>query len=320
VRRPLLLLLAALAALVTAGCGERKIQPPPETAAARAVATTGADGSPTTAAPEPEPAATLLITEDFGATTRTDVNVSPSQSVIDALRSVTEVETAYGGRYVQAIDGLEGSLERARDWLFFVNGIESPLGATEVEVHDGSHVWWDYRRWRGYLHVPVVVGAWPEPFLHGEDGEAPEVAADAPLAGALADAGGRLADGPSDYRVRVGAHADLRAREPAWRRAAGAPKDEGLTVWIADGAVRSWDAAAGRAADVPAARAIAVGVRARLVPPSGAVLVVAGLDAAAAEAAAERIARDPAVLAGRYAVAFDGAGELVAVGGLGASP
>jgi hypothetical protein len=320
VRRLLPILLAALAALVAAGCGERKIQAPPDTTAARAVATTGADGAPSTAAPEPVPAAELLITEDFGHSTRAAVAVSPSQSVLDALRSITEVETSYGGRYVQAIDGLQGSLERARDWLFFVNGIESPLGAAEVEVHDGSHVWWDYRRWRGYLHVPVVVGAWPEPFLHGEHGEPPEVAADAPLAGALAEAGAEVVEGEADYRVRVGSHADLRTREPAWRRVGGDPQSEGLTLWIEDGAIRAWDAEAGRAAAVPAARAIAVGLRARLDPPAGAVLVVAGLDDAAAQAAAERIAREPEVLAGRYAVAFDAEGEPVAAGGLQGAP
>ena len=192
------------------------------------------EAAATPAAPEQPaaPAAALLVTADFGRTTSTDVAVSPGQSVLDALRSVSDVETTYGGRYVQAIDGREGSLERARDWLFFVNGLESPIGAAEVEVHDGDHVWWDYRRWRGYLHVPAVVGAWPEPFLHGSGGEKPLVQADPPLAAALEELGATLAPQAPDYRVVVGADAELREREPAWRRAAQHPRNEGLTVWL----------------------------------------------------------------------------------------
>ena len=151
--------------------------------------------------PHASPAATLLVTEDFGRVERTALAVAPEQSVLSALRSVTEVDTTYGGRYVQGIDGLEGSLERARDWLFFVNGIESPLGADDVRVHDGDHIWWDYRRWRNYLHVPVVVGAWPEPFLHGEGGRVPIVSADPPLDDALRALGADVRSLAPAYRV-----------------------------------------------------------------------------------------------------------------------
>ena len=41
-------------------------------------------------------------------------------------------------------------------------------GAAEVHLHPGDVEWWDYRSWRGGgMSVPVVVGAFPEPFLHG---------------------------------------------------------------------------------------------------------------------------------------------------------
>ena len=32
--------------------------------------------------------------------------------------------TRYGGRFLQSIDGIYGSLTGQRDWFFFVNGIE----------------------------------------------------------------------------------------------------------------------------------------------------------------------------------------------------
>jgi hypothetical protein len=31
--------------------------------------------------------------------------------------------------------------------------------------------WWDYRSWKGSERVPIVIGAFPEPFLHGYDGK-----------------------------------------------------------------------------------------------------------------------------------------------------
>jgi hypothetical protein len=36
-------------------------------------------------------------------------------------------------------------------------------------VHGVDDVlWWDYRHWTGAtMHIPVVLGAYPEPFLHG---------------------------------------------------------------------------------------------------------------------------------------------------------
>ena len=76
--------------------------------------------------------------------------------------------TRYGGRYVQSIDGVSGSLSAEQDWFFFVNGVESGTGAAEVKLQPGDIEWWDYRSWTGSgMSVPVVVGAFPEPFVHG---------------------------------------------------------------------------------------------------------------------------------------------------------
>ena len=39
-----------------------------------------------------------------------------------ALASKVDVKTRYGGRYVQAVNGIEGSLNAQHDWFWFVNG------------------------------------------------------------------------------------------------------------------------------------------------------------------------------------------------------
>jgi hypothetical protein len=90
---------------------------------------------------------------------------------MQALTRVADVGTRYGGRYVQSIDGIEGSLSDRRDWFYFVNGIEADRSAAEYRLHPGDVEWWDYRSWEREMRRPVVVGAFPEPFLHGYSGD-----------------------------------------------------------------------------------------------------------------------------------------------------
>jgi hypothetical protein len=115
-------------------------------------------------------AAQLWITRDRGSEVVLTAAVPAGISAMEALRRKADVETRYGGRFVQSIDGLEGGLAKQRDWFFYVNGYEADLAATEYTLHDGDVLWWDYRGWKGQLRVPVVVGAFPEPFLHGWNG------------------------------------------------------------------------------------------------------------------------------------------------------
>ena len=121
--------------------------------------------------------ATLTVTRDFGAERLVDAKLSDppeSETVMRFLDGEADVETRYGGGFVQSIDGLEGGErgDQAFDWVFYVNGIESPIGAAEARVHGGDRVWWDYREWTGAMRVPAVVGSWPEPFVHGSEGKA----------------------------------------------------------------------------------------------------------------------------------------------------
>jgi Domain of unknown function (DUF4430) len=124
---------------------------------------------------EREGGAELRVTRDFGheelGSARLDT-LRDDQTVMRMLRLEFDVETRYGGRFVQAIDGLEGAGPTGTsDWFFFVNGIESGEGAAEYELSPGDRVQWDHRRWGAAMRVPAIVGAFPEPFLHGIEGE-----------------------------------------------------------------------------------------------------------------------------------------------------
>jgi Domain of unknown function (DUF4430) len=115
--------------------------------------------------------ATLWVTRGGGAEVLHETRVPAGVTVLQALDREADVDTRYGGRFVQAIDGLEGSIAAGRDWFYFVNGYEADRGAAEYRLREGDVVWWDFRSWRGRREEPVVVGAFPEPFLHGYGGK-----------------------------------------------------------------------------------------------------------------------------------------------------
>jgi hypothetical protein len=112
--------------------------------------------------------ATLWVTRDRGAHVLYTGTVPAGLTAMQAVERRRKVTTRYGGRFVQSIDGIEGSLTRQHDWFYFVNGFEGDRSAAEVRLHDGDVEWWDFRPWNGgSMSVPVVVGAYPEPFRHG---------------------------------------------------------------------------------------------------------------------------------------------------------
>jgi hypothetical protein len=112
--------------------------------------------------------ATLWVTRDRGKDVMLVRKVPAGLTAMQALDRMADIETTYGGRYVQSINGVDGSLSSQHDWFYFVNGIEGDRSAAEVRLNAGDIEWWDYRSWARQMRQPVVVGAFPEPFRHGE--------------------------------------------------------------------------------------------------------------------------------------------------------
>lgn len=115
--------------------------------------------------------ATLWVTRDRGTHLLLVAQVPAGLTALQALERKANVETSYGGRFVEAIDGVAS--RRQHDWFYYVNGVALGRGAGEYRLHDGDVEWWDYARWRRPNEFPAVVGAFPEPFLHGTDGRVP---------------------------------------------------------------------------------------------------------------------------------------------------
>jgi hypothetical protein len=117
----------------------------------------------------------LRVTRDFGQREMRSVRfgkVREDETVMRLLQSRFQVQTRYGGRFVQSIGGVQGGgPSGGRDWFFFVNGVESHTGAAEYSVNPGDVVQWDYRRWDKVMSVPAIVGAFPQPFESGVGGK-----------------------------------------------------------------------------------------------------------------------------------------------------
>jgi Domain of unknown function (DUF4430) len=117
----------------------------------------------------------LRVTRDFGreeiGSKQVD-SVHEDETVMRLLRSEFDIETRYGGGFVQGIDGLAGDGAGGnRDWFYWVNGIEGSVSAAERELRPGDRVQWDYRDWSAAMRIPAIVGAFPEPLRRGEAGK-----------------------------------------------------------------------------------------------------------------------------------------------------
>jgi len=221
-RRALLLLLV-LAATVAGGCG------------------LGAGDSK-------EGGASVLVTRDFGSRqvgTGAADPIPGGETVMRMLQRDFDVETRYGGGFVQAINGIAGGREDGRpvDWFYYVNGILADNGAAAHKLAAGDRIWWDHHDWGAAQDIRAVVGAFPEPFLSGVDGKRLPVrldcAADAnevcdEVAERLSEVGvnaGRSAAGSFGgvgvLRVKVGRWAEIR-NDAAVRRLEAGPRASGV--------------------------------------------------------------------------------------------
>jgi hypothetical protein len=117
---------------------------------------------------------TMTITRGFGSDRlgfATEVHVPGSETVIRMLeRRFKNIETRYGGGFVESIDGHAGNSSRT-DWFYYVNGVQAPKGAATTALNKGDRVWWDLHDWSATNTIPAVVGSYPEPFLHGVGGK-----------------------------------------------------------------------------------------------------------------------------------------------------
>lgn len=275
---------------------------------------------------ERDGAAELRVTRDFGRVPLRAAKqpaVREGDTVMRFLQSRAKIDTRYGGRFVQAIDGLSGTTAGGKhDWFYYVNGIEAPTGAADRKLEPGDLIHWDYRRWDAAARVPAIVGSFPEPFLHGEGGkrfptriecadrDAPacdDVADRLAAAGVKAGYGslGAQAHGKV-LRVMVGTWAELRELASLEVLERG-PEASGVFARFHDGgrALELLDDTGRRERTATAGTGLVAAIMPKGQQP---VWVVTGTDARGVEAAAALLVRR--ALRNAYAVAATPAGAV----------
>jgi uncharacterized protein DUF4430 len=281
----------------------------PRLAAAAATAAAAA-GCGLGAGPASEGTATLTVTRDYGTRRlafASENGPTASETVLRFLDRNARITTRYGGGFVQSIDGLSGTESGGRrfDWFFYVNGIESPIGATQVRVHGGDRIWWDYRDWTSAMRVPAIVGSWPQPFAAARRRARIACRAARPTCAMVRSRAGRVGLRPSHDarapRLLVGPWGRIR-RDPAAAQLAAGPATSGVFARFArrGGAqtLELLDVGGGVARSAGAAAGLLAAVRAGDAPPTW---LVTGTDGAGVRRAAGRL--DAHDLRDRYAVA-----------------
>lgn len=136
--RPVLAIVGIVLAIVAAGCGEQ--------------------------APTGDPV-TLSVTTGFGQNAvgaYKETAVTAGLTAMRQLQRQAKVTTTYSGKFVDSIDGLKTGTSNGA-WLFYVDGIESDIGAASVRLIPGQVVQWDFHDWQTVQTGKAIVGAYPRP-------------------------------------------------------------------------------------------------------------------------------------------------------------
>lgn len=245
----------------------------------------------------------VTVCRDFGKEVLKDeaIEVREAGSAMEALQAVAEVETAYGGGFIQAVDGIasqyDGGAGRREDWFFYVNGQMADVGARTYEAREGDWLVFDFHSWEYSMFTPVLAGCFPEPFVHGYGGSPEGIAvAYAPgrrvegeelaeflasrstSACSLVELDGEWRPGDGEYALLVGTWKELAGNEMAAEGFLNHVR-LGLFAFFEDGELRLLDAAGSPARSVGGSAGLVQGLGGRLGVGASA-LVVTGTDEA----------------------------------------
>jgi hypothetical protein len=118
--------------------------------------------------------ASITVTRDFGSVAVGGLHSQPKiprlETVMGMLKRYFDVQTSYAGGFVQGIDGNTGGSDHDL-WFYYANGSQAPVSPTGTNVHAGDRIWWDLHDPDVTANIPAVVGSFPEPFVHGINGQ-----------------------------------------------------------------------------------------------------------------------------------------------------
>lgn len=259
--------------------------------------------------------ARLLVTRDYGSEVIVDsprIELNESSTAMRMLDGQAELETTYGGGFVQSVNGVAGGGAKGRsfDWFYSVNGVVAERGSAEFPVAAGDTVWWDYRDWTDAMEVGAVVGAYPAPLSTGYDDRAWPVRVECPrqiracsmVRSQLEGDGVNLDASTEGKAIRV-LVADSKSLDglPEGRRLSSGPATSGVFARFDRGNLIGLDVSATPTRRFGAEAGLVAAMRRGDQPP---VWLVAGGNEAGVEAAAAAL--NPEDLTRRYAAVVSG--------------
>lgn len=119
----------------------------------------------------------IITSKNFGAEilSNKSLEIADRTTVLDVMEEDYEIETAYGGDFVNGIDGLESGFTNQKDrkkvdWFYYINGILAQVGSGDYELTEGDLVIWDYHYWDQPAYLNSIIGAYPMNFINGYSG------------------------------------------------------------------------------------------------------------------------------------------------------
>ncbi len=135
--------------------------------------TTATKGSPD-AVEHNDAFSSVIVTSDFGNRLhlQEDIVINPKTSALEGLQRTTDVDTKYGGGFIDDISNIRDQHDgNDLDWFIYINGIQSKSGAGSYTLKSGDIQRWDLHDWSYRQFTPAIIGDFPEPFVHGYNGK-----------------------------------------------------------------------------------------------------------------------------------------------------
>jgi hypothetical protein len=115
----------------------------------------------------------VYITSDYGKNLLANSSFDPDLGLtaMEMLHNMTEIETRYGGLFVNGAYGLRSNVAKRLDWFYYVNGAYMDRGLASYRPRRGEVVQVDYHFWGSYAASPGFLSGYPWRFLAGLGGK-----------------------------------------------------------------------------------------------------------------------------------------------------
>ena len=116
----------------------------------------------------------VVVTSGFGEDVHFEeaIRIPSQMSLMEGLQQIADVETKYSGGFIHDINNIRSTYESGdSDWFVYINGIQTRTGANRYNLLPGDVAHLDLHNWEFRQFIPSIIGDFPEPFLHGYEGD-----------------------------------------------------------------------------------------------------------------------------------------------------